>query len=319
MAITRRTWLAGAAAAAGLVGHHLWKHHEGLRGPPWHIPPPVPGEPSERFFAFGDSGSGGPGQMQLARVMQTRAAQGLDFALLLGDNFYKPSGIESADDPRWESCIALPYGPLAVPLYAILGNHDYEGDPTAQLARSAIDPRWRMPARYYSFDRMLADGTLLRFVALDTTAIIQIHEESHRQLEWLDATLADPAPRWTIAYGHHPILSGKEITLDQGHLQRAMAPILKKRRIDLYLAGHEHSLQLVRSPEAAIATTYVVSGGGGGSDNSKGVKVQSSSVYADTGGGFVAIRATRSRLVVEFVGNDGATSYAQTIERATAT
>src|ERR1044071_6451051 len=61
-----------------------------------------------------------------------------DAILLLGDNFY-PCGVRSATDPKWHVVDALTH--LDIPIYAVLGNHDYCGKPDVQVDRSSRDFR----------------------------------------------------------------------------------------------------------------------------------------------------------------------------------
>src|SRR5438045_632011 len=53
----------------------------------------------------------------------------IDGILLVGDNFY-PCGVSGVSDPQW-SKITEHFGPAHLPIYPVLGNHDY-GDPQAR-------------------------------------------------------------------------------------------------------------------------------------------------------------------------------------------
>jgi len=127
-----------------------------------------------RFAAMGDMGTGGPGQKRMADVMADRAREEpLHLWLALGDNIY-PWGVLSPDDPLWEEKYESVYDDpvLQVPVYGVLGNHDYLGLPLAQVRRSDQSATWTMPDRYYAFSRFLADGTEVAFFALDTEMIL---------------------------------------------------------------------------------------------------------------------------------------------------
>ena len=54
----------------------------------------------------------------------------LDAIILPGDNIY-PCGVKSVDDPRWS--VLQPLIDLGLPLFPVLGNHDYCGSPDAQI------------------------------------------------------------------------------------------------------------------------------------------------------------------------------------------
>ncbi len=63
---------------------------------------------------------------------------------------------------------------------------------------------------------------------------------------------------WKIVYGHHPIRSHGRYG-DSEELALKLLPILRGRA-DLYLAGHEHDLQILE-PEDGLH--FVISGAGG--------------------------------------------------------
>lgn len=107
-----------------------------------------------------------------------------------------------------------------------------------------------MPARYYSTEVSLGKekGSAL-FVMLDTNSMVddERKEESNRQLAWLETALqaASKETKWKIVVGHHPAYTvGPRINHSHTALVReTLGGIFKKYGIDLYLSGHEHSLQ----------------------------------------------------------------------------
>ncbi|KAB2840164.1 hypothetical protein F9K50_06265, partial [bacterium] len=117
------------------------------------LPTPAPSaapEPRAAFFSFGDWGTGTPSQFEVAAAVAADCAtRGCDFGLLLGDNFY-PTGVGSVADPQWESKFEDVYAGLAGPFYVVLGNHDYDGNEQAQVDYTALQSRWKLPARAYS-------------------------------------------------------------------------------------------------------------------------------------------------------------------------
>ncbi|WP_230770022.1 metallophosphoesterase [Sphingomonas sp. Leaf4] len=133
--IDRRTLLGGfAVGAAGLA-----------------VTPAAAAPKGCSFAVLGDWGRDTPEQHHVAAAMgRAAAAARSDFVLAIGDNFYS-DGVESVDDPLWQSVFEGVYThpALQVPWYALLGNHDYRGNPQAQIDYAATSKRWRMPARYY--------------------------------------------------------------------------------------------------------------------------------------------------------------------------
>jgi len=209
----------------------------------------VGAKPRVRVVAFGDFGSGAPNQLQTAAAIgQVHARDPFDFGVTLGDNFY-PRGVESPEDPFLERAWIKPYAELGVRFYAALGNHDWglPGSPAAEIRFSDASANWSMPAARYSFTASDA-----QFFVLDTTAL------SVAQLEWLDRELRRSRARWRIVIGHHPIRSHGRYG-DNETMVKRLLPLLKGRA-DLYLAGHEHDLQVLE-PEDGVY--FVISGAGG--------------------------------------------------------
>ncbi len=301
-----------ALAAAGIAAWIEWR--DPLDPADTHaiaaftIPPREPGVAYERFFAFGDSGTGGFGQRRVARAMREASENGLDFILMLGDNFY-PDGVATPDDERWQKLIVDPYESFRVPIFPTLGNHDHHVPGRAQIERTKIDPLWRMPSEYYTFTRTLGDGTRVQFWALDTTPLAEGDDDPREQLAWFTSSLAaaDGNAEWRVVFGHHPVIShGKHG--DSDDLVDRVETMLAQHHVDLYLAGHDHSLELMTPMDGV---RYVTAGGGSGTDNADEMEWNHPSTeYAATRGGFVAVRVSRHEMLVEFVRPDGETQYA---------
>ncbi|MEN9826527.1 MAG: hypothetical protein RI953_2272 [Pseudomonadota bacterium] len=192
------------------------------------------------ILVFGDQGTGQEGQMLVARSMrQFCDLNRCDFGLVLGDNFY-PTGVRGVDDEKFIRAFEIPYAPLVMPLYVILGNHDYgtfwnRGDIRAQVEYSTKSLFWRMPGRYYNF---VEKG--IEFVALDTVPLARDVE----QRKWLENTLAASQPRHRIVFGHFPILSGGEHG-NNSYMLKKIAPQLCGKA-SAYISGHDHDLQFLR-------------------------------------------------------------------------
>ncbi len=240
-------------------------------------PPPIDYEPV-RFVALGDTGEGNDAQYAVASVMvDVCAAQGCDFALLLGDNIYDV-GVSALDDVQWQDKFELPYADLDLTFYAALGNHDYGNlatDPAKadfQIAYSDVSDKWEMPHNFYEHSHSNVD-----LFALDTNATIFPTTMAHineTQEPWLAAQFADfvPDDRWRIVYGHHPYLSnglhgnagaydgfGEEITLS-GFALKGLFDEHICGKADLYLCGHDHDREWLE--QTCAGTEMVVSGAG---------------------------------------------------------
>lgn len=213
------------------------------------------------FAVLGDWGRDTPEQHHVAAAMGLAAAEARsDFVLAIGDNFYS-DGVTSVDDPLWQSVFEGVYThpALQVPWYALLGNHDYRGNPQAQIDYAARSKRWRMPARYYQ----VADAALVRadtdLFAIDTSPFVERYrandgmigsntrsQDTARQLAWLDQALSQSRAKWKLVTGHHPIRSGGSGHGDQPEIIAQVLPILNRHGVQAYIAGHDHDLQHIR-------------------------------------------------------------------------
>ncbi|MCO5172173.1 MAG: tartrate-resistant acid phosphatase type 5 family protein [Planctomycetes bacterium] len=279
--------------------------------PPVEVAPLAPGTAHERFIAFGDWGTGRPGQRQVAAAMATWARRdgGVAFLLTVGDNFY-PRGVASLDDPHWRETFEEVYDDpaLAVPLYVSLGNHDHKGDPDAQVAYGRRNPRWVMPARHYEVVRALADGTTVHLFAIDSEVI----QGDPAQVRWLDEALGASTARWKVVFGHHPLYARSKRGPDAGMIA-LLEPLFVRHGVDLYLAGHDHVLELLQ-PKQGVH--YVVTGAGGGVERMGPANWTSDTIYTSTGGGFVGARVSRDELLLEFVRETGRTQFAYALHKA---
>lgn len=251
------------------------------------------GNGEKRFLVIGDWGTGGTLQKSVAASMNTVAGQAAVAGILsVGDNIY-PSGVVSAEDPQWKSkfekIYALPHL-SALPWHVVLGNHDHRSNPDAQIAYGMRNPLWHMPARWHSWTEPIDGVTNARFVGLDTQPIMQGDSTAREQLAWLDETLAASKERWKIVIGHHPIRSYGHYG-DQPTMLKHVKPILDKHHVHLYLCGHDHDVQIIRSPLDSFAC--IVSGGGAGS---RPTAQGAHSLFAGTGGGFVMLTITSASI-----------------------
>jgi acid phosphatase len=188
-----------------------------------------------RFAVVGDAGKGAaPVSAGIARV---HTETPLDAVLVPGDNVY-PCGVSSPDDARWS--VLRPLANLGLPLFAVLGNHDYCGNEDAQIA--APLPHWILPARQYTASAKLAD-----FVFVDTTPFV-----TERDLESVPRAIrsgfaASQAP-WRIVVGHHIIVSsgwhGRFPRREHARMLTLLKP-LGEAKVDLYICGHDHHLEML--------------------------------------------------------------------------
>jgi tartrate-resistant acid phosphatase type 5 len=246
-----------------------WWFSGDARPDPAVAPTITPTDPDRfRVVAVGDIGLDGTSPLRVRdAVRKTCAERGCDAIVLLGDNLY-PSGMTAPDDPLMDDRVGDRYAGLGVPVYLVLGNHDY--GPVFERRRGHWQVAWahrtdgfELPAPTWT-----ANAGFVGLWGLDTTELMVA--DASRQREWIDRTVRASTARVRVAFGHHPYKSnGKHgnagdyggfagIPLMDG---RAVASFYQDQicgRFDLVITGHDHNLQWIE----ACGTTFVVSGSG---------------------------------------------------------
>jgi tartrate-resistant acid phosphatase type 5 len=202
-----------------------------------------------RLAVTGDTGEGA--ETVAKGIARVHAAAPVDAIVLTGDNFY-PCGISSVDDARWR--LARPLMAIGVPVFPVLGNHDYCGKavPEAQIHATGTIAHWRFPAPQYSVRTPMAD-----FAFINTTPEVRGYKLVEPAIR--GAFAASHAP-WRIVVGHHPVISSGYhgyFPRDEVRHMRELIPLLREEHVDLYIAGHDHHLELIRG-----AMLHLISGAG---------------------------------------------------------
>ncbi|MEU8118324.1 metallophosphoesterase [Spirillospora sp. NPDC049024] len=234
--------LAAAVLLAGACGGNGHAPGAGTPGRSRSSTPAPSGGAAAGFAAFGDFGTGGARQREVADAMLRWAAAGhrIDALVGTGDNVY-PDG----DPALFRTRLDAPYAALRAtrPMWITLGNHDVRGDRGADQLRHL-----GLPALPY--ERRLPG---LQFLFMDAD-----HPDAS-QSAWLESRLAVPGPRFRVVVFHQPAWScsqhGSTPAVDE-----RWVPILERHRVALVLNGHDHNYQRFVS---AKGVTYVVTGGGG--------------------------------------------------------
>ncbi|XP_029850269.2 tartrate-resistant acid phosphatase type 5-like [Ixodes scapularis] len=272
-----------AAAVVPLLPTWLGAGVQALQTSSIRVPGPADNQ-SVRFLVFGDWG-GLPFypyttriQRNLAKTMAAVAAiKNVDFVLSLGDNFYF-KGVRNADDRRFKRTFEDVYhaASLQVPWLILAGNHDHDGNVSAQIAYTKKSKRWYFPNYYYKKNYKIpgSDGTL-DILMLDTVLLCgntdPEDEESqpipqkrnealyNRQFRWINKQLAESTARYILVAGHYPIYSACSHGTTKC-LERDLVPLLQKYRVNAYLAGHDHDLQHIRPDTENWTVEYFISG-----------------------------------------------------------
>jgi hypothetical protein len=192
------------------------------------------------------------------------------------------AGADDIDDAdRFRDLFTVPYSPLSqgrpdFRIYTVLGNHDWRTSREGAMAQVKFlerSPPFYMKGLFYRVVPPAADGEVEIF-ALDTEVLLasttvaeaELTDDAHEapatdreelepwaapqndaernMVSWLENALASSQARWKIVIGHHPLWSSAGSKFEQARaLRRLILPALC-RHADLYLAGHEHTLEV---------------------------------------------------------------------------
>jgi tartrate-resistant acid phosphatase type 5 len=282
------------------------------------------------FIAMGDWGrNGADHQRQVATQMGITANEiGSQFTIATGDNFY-PSGVISEWDPLWKYSFEDIYTDFRLQWdwYPVLGNHDYKSNPDAQVKYSSISRRWKMPARYYSKTIAINGDTTQQvlFVFIDTNPLIPEFyknaeygphvkgQDTTKQKRWMEKLLSTTSPniKWRIVVGHHPMYTGGSRTegYDTKAIRNTLQPMFERYKVDVYLAGHEHSLQHMQS---ASNMHHIISGA---ASEKTPVRLIDNSLMSASDYGFFVFSITGKELLLQTVNDQGHIIYTYTIKK----
>merc|ERR1719445_101078 len=165
---------------------------------------------------------------------------------------------------------------MEVPWYAVLGNHDWMGNPQAELDKSKSG-NWNLPKFFYTRNHTIGNTThLVAWVHIETNLIFygpngensamkkNFAKEGWKSSEDVDTHLARVEKMlkqvqnstWIFAVGHQ-INLGK-ICSHIGKMA-SLATLFEKYGVDAYFGGHTHALAF----RASNSVSYYLTGGGG--------------------------------------------------------
>jgi hypothetical protein len=256
--------------------------------PRWDAPP-LP--PNARFslLAVGDSGHLAKPLAWLtpqlavgAALAATHRDRPADRLLVLGDNFYPDGLLEREAEariamnlvaplcafldlsaplgPKLEaSCSVPPAERRPVPVRAVLGNHDWRAPESPDLQRDLV-PRylanWELRKGGAWLEETPAGVSLVYF---DSTP-----GRSPEGAESLREALAGSHGPWRVVVSHHPIDASPKAEWLRRAIEEAGVPV------HLWLAGHEHNLQ-ISEPGTPGPALQAVAGSG---SHATGVKYE---------------------------------------------
>lgn len=282
--------------------------------------------PVTRLVAIGDTGKANAGQRAVADAIGAHcdAVGGCDAMLMLGDNFY-PDGVESVDDPQWQTKFEDMYGDLGVPVWAALGNHDY-GNLTFEWFRGPVQVAYSDQSEVFNMPDTFYTVTFnnVGIVVLDTDALMWDRTEFGDQRQWYSDAVASLGTDWVIVVGHHPYRSNGTHGNAGRYEGLPGLPIVSGEGVKsffdeyvcgsahLYLSGHDHSRQWLEEPWCG--TELVVSGAGATTTR---VTDDRNRYYwqDDENLGFLYLEIRGDALMGQFIDTDGTVRFTRNLTR----
>jgi tartrate-resistant acid phosphatase type 5 len=247
--------------------------------------------------------------------------------LFLGDNWYGALD-GGAHSVRWKTQFEemYPAKEFDCPVYAVLGNHDYQVWPASKVdaqleyARQS-KTRWTLPSRWYRF-AFPAKHPLITFLAVDSNMpfadgsarkgvnFTLTEEQRAEQLYWLEAELKRPRTTpFLVVMGHHPVYSDG-IHGDHPVLVREWDPLFRKYNVHAYLAGHDHDMQHLEFENHP--TSFFLSGGGGATLSDVKIDPAERGPYAQKVFGFSHLAVTPEKMTFRHLDEKGRAVHAFT-------
>jgi tartrate-resistant acid phosphatase type 5 len=85
-------------------------------------------------------------------------------------------GVKTVDDPRFQTTFEDVFSSnhLQAPRFrfqVVAGNHDHNGNVTAQIQYSSRSERWNFPSEYYSWRETTPEGVTAQIILIDTVTL----------------------------------------------------------------------------------------------------------------------------------------------------
>lgn len=252
-------------------------------------------------------------QKVIAALMGEVAKKMKPKAVILSGDTHHGNGVKSAYDDDWKENFEDIYThpSLKIEWYGALGNHEHRGNTQGVLDYARVNPYWNMPARYYTkvFEK---GGVTIRFVVLNTTALIERYrgndkyadadiEDKEVQIAWLESVLSKAKEDWVVVIGHHPVYADtKKSKSERSDVKSAINEILRRYNVAMYVCGHIHNFQHLRSKNGDV--DYIVNSS---ASESRSVKRTSRTVYCSPESGFSVITAGKKSLSLHMIDKNG--------------
>lgn len=271
------------------------------------------------LVAIGDSGVANSEQQKVADMIAAYHQQyPVDAIIHTGDIIY-PNGLNSSDDVQAYSHFEDYYfrpdlvtnQGIAIPVYAVLGNHDHYGNADAMINFSTQHSQvLNLPSRYYKLNTRQAGfkGVETEVFFLDSYPLTK-NRTRYEQIAWLDEQLSSSRAEIKIIVCHHP-LRVYGYYHDNAYLKDTIEVLAEQYNVSACIAGHDHQLQI---QTGSNGITYLVSGGGGAALRSSGFGADS--VFSAAQHGAIAMQISSTGIqyipLIEFNSEYPAYEYYQ--------
>lgn len=246
---------------------YAWRvQGQGTWSPWFHFRTATAGAEPLTLLYFGDTQNQNTSLATRVIRQARRQAPEAKLALFGGDLVSGGGAGLGADDDEWaewfEAASGLPEDIATAPA---AGNHEFHkvhaGTPQET---PALSPHWplsfalpRNGAPGWERTTYWFDYQGVRFVVLDGTAILNL-DAGPAQAAWLDQVLAGNPHRWSVVQIHQPLYAMRS-DRDYALLRKQLAEVLRKRKVDLVLQGHDHAYGRRALDENAAVPQLVLS------------------------------------------------------------
>lgn len=283
------------------------------------------------FYGIGDIGEinkGGEKIIKLIDEDQKKSPSQIKFLNIMGDNFY-PKGVIDKNDPSFKKMDKL-LSTTSIPKHIVLGNHDWAGNPKAQLEYKST--HWKIDNFYYkksfkgenySLDVFYIDTQIL-YPGKDKTNPWEYFKEKIRsvfnkdhvivkknQLEWLEKSLKESNATWKVVIGHYHLKSSGIYSV-YNEFRNVVFPLFKKYNVDMYFCGHEHDMQHFCLKEDDYILNQFVCGSG---SNTRHIRRNEGQIFAVSEVGFYKCLISGNKALVTFINVNGKEIYKANINK----
>ncbi|QQS35350.1 MAG: metallophosphoesterase [Ignavibacteriales bacterium] len=179
------------------------------------------------------------------------------FMVIVGDLVF-----DGSSSSHWKEFDELikPVTEKNIPIYPVLGNHDYWGSNSSALEN--FSERFIQFKETYWYEKSFDS---LALIFLDSNIDDLTSAEWQNQKQWFETKLKqldeDNSIIGIIVFLHHPPYTNSKVTTDEEHVKKTFVQAFERSTKTLaMITGHAH----VYERFLKNGKTYIVSGGGGG-------------------------------------------------------